>query len=423
MRTLYCLCNYQFYNILFMNYKYLILVFLLFILYSCTNKDSLSIYKAEPVSLEFVKQGESYFAKGYSAFSSEGHFTWGASVTKADDGKYYMIFSAPEAGKYPFNNAWVLGSKLGLAVSDNPDGGFKELGYFYNKDGFRPDRSSWDAQSVVNPHVRKFGDTYYLYYAGSSDPGNDNVKSPTDTLDIRSRIQQCQQIGVLTFKSFKGLLKGEFTASSSPLLPPRTRVKPDNVVNPSAEGVEPKPDNLITVNPSVVYRPYDKKYLLYFKGNIYDPGWRGVHGVAISDSPSGPFTALDQPVFEVPSPDGEKLSAEDPYVWYNRRDKRFYAIFKDFTGRFTKSVPCLALMYSEDGIDWKLPENSLFMKKELILSSGDTIKVDRLERPQLLLDENDDPQVLYAACSLENVNPKKDGSSFNVQIRLKKENP
>ena len=61
------------------------------------------------------------------------------------------------------------------------------------------------------------------------------------------------------------------------------------------------------------------------------------------------------------------------------------------------------------------------MKKELVLSSGDTIKVDRLERPQLLLDEKDDPFVLYAACSVAELNKKTDGSSFNVQIRLKKQ--
>ncbi|MEG1545025.1 MAG: hypothetical protein RR382_10965, partial [Tannerellaceae bacterium] len=182
-----------------------------------------------------------------------------------------------------------------------------------------------------------------------------------------------------------------------------------------------KPDNLIVVNPSVVYRPSDKKYLLYFKGNIYDPGWRGVHGVAVGDSPTGPFVALDIPVFDLTVTDGKKLSAEDPYVWYNRKDQLFYAVFKDFTGHFTQAGPCLAIMYSHDGVDWKLPKKSLFMKKELLLTSGDTLQVHRLERPQLFLDEQDDPIVLYSACSIDDVNPKKDGSSFNVQISIKKQ--
>jgi len=60
------------------------------------------------------------------------------------------------------------------------------------------------------------------------------------------------------------------------------------------------------------------------------------------------------------------------------------------------------------------------MKKELILKDGTQIKVNRLERPQLLLDENDDPIVLFAACSIDNAYPKQDGGTFNVQIPLKK---
>ena len=197
-------------------------------------------------------------------------------------------------------------------------------------------------------------------------------------------------------------------------------MKPENVVAPSPSGTVPLPDNLIVVNPAVVFRPSDQKYLLYFKGNLYDPHWREVHGVAISDFPDGPFKALDEPVFHLEEVEG-KLSAEDPYVWYHRKDKRFHAIFKDFNGIFTKGDPCLAIMYSEDGIKWKLPQQSVFMKKELILENGDTIKVDRLERPQLLLDEEDNPIVLYAACSIDNLNPKIDGGSFNIQVRIKSE--
>lgn len=383
-----------------------------------THKPVEYVYEAQPVDLNLTQTENGYDVKGSSALQVPEHFIWGASVTKADDGKYYMIFSAPEGGVHPFNNAWVFGSKMGVAVSSRADGDFKHLGFFYNKDGFAYDTSSWDSQTASNPHVRKFGDTYYLYYAASTDPGNSQVYSKTDTLPRRDRIQQCQRIGVITFKSFQDLLDGKFVRSDKPLLAPRTRVKPDNVVAPSPEGTVPLPDNLIVVNPSVVFRPSDGKYLLYFKGNLYDPHWRGVHGVAISDRPDGPFKALDRPVFHLDGVEG-KQSAEDPYVWYHRGDKRFYAIFKDFKGHFTKGKPSLAIMYSDNGIDWALPRQSMFMEKELILNNGDTVKVDRLERPQLLLDEEDNPIVLYAACAIDDVNPKVDGGSFNVQISIK----
>ncbi|WP_303186779.1 glycoside hydrolase family protein [Phocaeicola coprocola] len=376
------------------------------------------VFEAQPIDLKIDSVADGYRVEGLSVFQLPGHFVWGASVTEAEDGKYYMIYSAPETGVYPFNKAWVFGSKMGLAVSDRPDGGFLQLGFFMNQDGFTEDKSAWDAQTTSNPHVRKFGDRYYLYYAASVDPGNEHIRAKADTLPRRDRIQQSQQIGVISFKSFPDLLEGKFTHSDKPLLSPRTRVKSDNVVNPSPEGIEPKPDNLIVVNPSVVYRPTDGKYLLYFKGNIYDPHWRGVHGVALSDSPTGPFTALDEPVFHIEGA-SEKLSAEDPFVWYHQNDQCFYAVFKDFNGQFTKGKPCLAIMSSQDGIHWNLPEHSMFMKKELILPNGASVEVKRLERPQLLLDEEGNPEVLYAACAIDDVNPRIDGGSFNVQIKIR----
>lgn len=379
------------------------------------------VYQVHPVEMQVSGPESLRMGTGRSTFHLDGHFVWGGSAIRAvEDGRYYLIYSAPETGKYRFGDAWVLGSKMGLAVSERPDGGFRHLGFFYNVDGFRPDGSSWDSQTCSNPHLHRFGDKYYLYYCGSVDPGNAKVRSATDTLARRDRIQQNQKIGVLIFDTFEKLLAGDFERSDVPLLAPRTRVKEDNIVDPSPEGTVALPDNIITVNPSVVRRPSDGKYLLYFKGNIYDPYWRGIHGVALSDSPAGPFVPLDRPVFTLPG-DDSKHSAEDPYVWYSAADGCFYAVFKDFTGHFTKSGPCLAIMRSDDGIEWVLPKHSLFMKKELILASGETLAVKRLERPQLLVDENGVPQVLYAACAIDDVNPRTDGGSFNVQIALTRE--
>lgn len=355
---------------------------------------------------------------GTSCFSLENHFVWCGSVCSGDDQKYYLFYSAMESGcnSPVFNQAWVLGSKLGVAVSDTPYGNFKDLGFFYNIDGYTADSSSWDAQTSSNTHIQKFDGKYYLYYCGSSDPGE--FATGAKGLTKRDRVQQNQKIGVLCFNSIAELLEGKYTKNEHPLLSPRTRVKPNTIVNPSSEGTVAMPDNIIVVNPSVVYRPCDSTYLLYFKGNIYDPYWRGLHGVATSKSPTGPFIALDEVVFDLKILTNEKLSAEDPYVWYHRKDKCFYAVFKDFTGHFTKSEPCLAIMQSQDGINWTLPENSLFAKKELSLLNGDVIAVNRLERPQLFFDENDNPIVLYAACAIEDINKKNDGSSFNVHIPI-----
>ena len=94
------------------------------------------------------------------------------------------------------------------------------------------------------------------------------------------------------------------------------------------------------------------------------------------------------------------------------------AVVKDFSGRITGHKKTLALLSSSDGIVWSLPKTPLFMERKLLLKDGSVIGVDRLERPQLLLNDEGIPQYLYAASSLHNVNAKNDGSSFNVQIPL-----
>jgi len=259
---------------------------------------------------------------------------------------------------------------------------------------------------------------YYVYYTGSKDPGFQPVGSKGEHINTRNRVQQCQKIGVIEFSSFADLLAGNFTRSESPILSPRTRVKPDNIVDPSPEGTAAKSDNIVVVNPAVVKQPSDGKFLLYFKGNIYDPHWKGIHGVAFSDSPAGPFYAADQIVFDIKLEDGKIASSEDPFVWYHHTHGKSYTVIKDFSGRITGAEPGLAILESRDGITWTKPDDPFFMGKEVILNNGDTIGVRRLERPQLLINEEGQPTVLYCACSIVDINPRKDGSSFNVQIPL-----
>ncbi len=358
---------------------------------------------------------------GPSVLNDSNRFVWGASVIKGNDGKYHMLFNTWECGDSipEFSNSWVLYSKIGYATSDYPDRNFKFRKIVMRGRTYEGNPSAWDAQMVTNPHIKRFDDKYYLYYVGSVDPGVQPAGSMGENVNKRNRVQQSQKIGVIEFSNFNQLLSGEFVRPDKPLLSPRTRVKDSNIVSPSPKGTETKPDNIIVVNPSVVKRPSDGKYLLYFKGNLYDPHWKGVHGVAIANSPMGPFTATDEFVFDIKLDDGKLASAEDPYVWFQQSHECFYAVVKDFTGKITGGEPGLALLESTDGISWEKSENSYFMKKEVNLLSGETVKVTRLERPQILLDENSVPSVLYCACSIININPTKDGESFNVHIPLK----
>jgi len=56
-----------------------------------------------------------------------------------------------------------------------------------------------------------------------------------------------------------------------------------------------------------------------------------------------------------------------------------------------------------------------------LLGDGTIVPVAHLERPQLHLSADGDPEVLYAACSIRPCHAKTDGSTFNVQISLGRE--
>ena len=203
-----------------------------------TSRHTEYIFEAEPVDLQ-VKQIEGgYEVEGTSALQVPGHFTWGGSVSKAEDGKYYMIYSAPETGVHPFNNAWVFGSKLGLAVSERPDGGFRQLGFFYNQDGFAADTLLVGCPKHFKSACAQVWQQILPVLCGNSRSGNDNAfrnrHSPK-----RDRVQQNQKIGVIVFEPLD-LLKGKFTHWTSRCLS-RARGEADNVLAPSPQGTEPKP--------------------------------------------------------------------------------------------------------------------------------------------------------------------------------------
>ncbi|UZD24392.1 glycoside hydrolase family protein [Algoriphagus halophytocola] len=370
-----------------------------------------------PVDAKLQQAGESSLLDGPSVLNLQDYFVWGGSVVQGKDGKYHMLFALWESGpdQEAFTNSWVLESKIAYAVSDFPDRDFSFQKIILKGARYDGNEDAWDAQGVHNPHVKEFEGSYYLYYIGGRDPG----EKVAPDVDKRNLVQQSQQMGVIKFDSFEDLVNGDFERSEQPILSPRTRVKSSNVVNPSPPGTEAKPDNLIVVNPSVDYNPHTKEYMLFFKGNLYDPVWKGVHGVATGPTPMGPFTTKDEFIFDIRMPDGKLASAEDPYVWFSSKYDCFFAVVKDFTGTVARSEKkVLALLQSKDGIKWETTSHPLFMKREVTLKSGETIRLDRLERPQLLLSEEGIPLYLYCAAAVDPVNQKNDGSSFNLQIPL-----
>lgn len=388
---------------------------------SCSIKQKPILqFSLAPIQIDSFRDSTEQIPLSESVLSDSSHFVWGGSVVQGEDGRFHMFYAIFDAGPdLPhFSDSWLLSSKIAYAVSDYPDRGFKFQKIVLRGAAAEGNPEAWDAQGVHNPHIKKFEGKYYLYYIGSRDPGVRPEGDPGAGLSARNRIQQVQAVSVIAVSQLEDLIMGNFTRPAEPLLRARTRVKSPPVIDPSPDGTQALPDNLIVVNPSVVYRPSDRKYLLYFKGNLYDPNWRGVHGVAVGEHPEGPFVALDEPVFVMKTEEDKLASAEDPYVWYHPGSSLFYAVFKDFQGHFTGEHPGLAVMISTDGLNWEMHPQRQFASKELALKNGGALKVSNLERPQFLINDKGEPVAMYAACSIGPCGPKKDGSTFNVQFRV-----
>jgi predicted GH43/DUF377 family glycosyl hydrolase len=233
--------------------------------------------------------------------------------------------------------------------------------------------------------VLKFGAKYYLYYMG-----NTGDRKKTNGLNWTHRNNQ--RIGVAVADHPNGPWK----RSDTPLIAPTPGFH----------------DALCLANPSVTERP-DGGYLMVYKA-VADKGkppFGGpvVHVVATSDSPTGPFKKHPDPVFTKP---GDTFAAEDPFIW--RGEDRYWAIVKDFKGGFTGQGTSLALFDSSDGIKWKPAAHPLVSTLNLRWADGNTMKLSKLERPQIFL-ENGVPAVLFCAAA-----PAGDlNASFNVQIPLK----
>ena len=245
-------------------------------------------------------------------------------------------------------------------------------------------------------------------------------------------------------------------------------------------------DGACTHNPQIIR--IGGKYCLYYMGNCGDPvsGERKDYwthrnhqriGLAVADSPAGPWRRLDRPVVDV-SPESDAPDAlvvnnptvcarpeggvlmvykavaakgklpfggpvvhlvataerpEGPFVKVRTpiftRDgvlfaaedpfiwhdgQRYRAIFKDMGGLFTKKGCSLAHFESKDGFDWQPAKHPFVTTTTILWTDGQPRRLNALERPQLLFDAKGIPIVLYCAGAYD----KTRVPSFNVAIPL-----
>ena len=246
-------------------------------------------------------------------------------------------------------------------------------------------------------------------------------------------------------------------------------------------------DGACTHNPTILR--FGRKLYLYYMGNTGDRAptsdlnWQHRSnqriGVAVADSPGGPWTRRDTPLIDVSAdpaaPDAVMVSnpsvcarpgggylmiykavakvapppAYGPVVHlvassgrpdgpFTKRlapifthagehfpaedpyvwhdGRRYLAIVKDFKGVFTGRGRSLALFESADGFDWRQARHPLVGTTEIARTDGTRLKLNALERPQLWRDARGEPAVLFCAGAYSSDRTR----SFNVAIPLRR---
>lgn len=345
-------------------------------------------------------------------FIANDYYTWCGSVIQGEDHNYYMFYSRwPHGPRIAdddslnriFNGfrGWMKYSEIAIAVSSNPTGPFHHVKTIL-KGEFNKDQ--WDKYTYHNPQINYFDRRYYLYFISNS--FNDNMHF-TKTLNQEQlhwyKYNCTQRIGVASANSIKDFIDGNF------------HKKPEHIMMPdSVRTFE------VTTNPSVTKGPDNRFYMMY-KSRKADLGHM-TFWMAVAPTPEGPFVHFSE-VFT-----SADMACEDPYLWYDKKRQRFYAIAKYFspTGKMVSEFGALALLTSKDGKNWSAAQHPLVSLRKLDVKNGDEIKLAHLERPSLLIDKKGNIKALYAAASVKDpyknqtniIDPLE--NTFNVQIPISK---
>ncbi|GCE09405.1 glycoside hydrolase family protein [Dictyobacter aurantiacus] len=169
-------------------------------------------------------------------------------------------------------------------------------------------------------------------------------------------------------------------------------------------------DALVTSNPSCCETP-DGAILMMYKGVGLGPLPKGGDVVAGIATAKHPLG----PFYKQPEPaiahPMESWAVEDPFIWY--QSGTYYCLIKDFHGYFTHDQRgSVALLQSSDGINWQPAQPALAFRREIRWQDGQSQSVERIERPQIWF-EDGMPRVLICA-----VREAADSQPYSLRIPL-----
>ena len=312
----------------------------------------------------------------HGGFHMDGYWIWCGSAIKGEDGNYHL-FASRWSKEQPMHPGWLFGSEIVRAVSSCPEGPYEFEEVVLSNRGHQ----YWDGMAVHNPYITKWGDSYLLYYIGTTwpfpKPAGDDIVAIND---IRTDVARAnKRIGL----AWSNSIRGPWHRLNEPILKPR----PDYF------------DNLYVSNPSPCFGADGSVNLLYkcvgVRSNPDVPGGH-IHGsmqfgLACASRWNGLYApVLDRPIF----PDGYAM--EDPFLW--RDQTGFHMIAKDMTGRLCGEKYGGVYAHSENCINWSVEEGKLAYSRRVLFDDGIIRTLGNLDRPFILF-EHGKPRCMFFAAS------------------------
>ena len=302
-------------------------------------------------------------------FKLDDYWVWCGSAIRGEDGRYHL-FASRWPTTYPMHPGWTFASEIVRASADTPEGpyAFEEVVLKQR------DSTYFDGKVTHNPTIHKSGDTYLLFYTGTTYEGEISPEQmAAGGTALYEEVWNRKRVGLATSKS----VFGPWKRSDQPVLLPR----PGHW------------DEMITSNPAPCVAPDGSIYLVY--KSCRDKGVRQgpFHlGLAKAKDFNSKFERLvDGPLFDFGDP---SKFVEDPYLWH--ADGQFHIIMKDMTGAICGESHAGIYLSSEDCIHWDLSKARKAYSRNVLWDDGQRKVMGSFERPQLLIQDGV-PTHLFAA--------------------------
>ncbi|MDT8391419.1 MAG: glycoside hydrolase family protein [Lentisphaeria bacterium] len=288
-----------------------------------------------------------------NGYQDENFWVWGSTVVKADDGLYHMYVSR-WSRELPFHPGWMTDCEIAHCTAEKVTGPYTFSDVALGKRGAQ----YWDGQSTHNPKVVRHGDTYLLFYMGSTHPFESFFDAERQDTGSKHCIvgRANKRVGVAVADS----PYGPWIRQDEPILPTR----PGTFYS------------FLTSNPSAVVHA-DGSVLLMFKARAHEGDTHGEMTIGIAKAPHylGPYTVVNEKPLFGP---GNVGVIEDPSMWLDNQG--YHMLAKDMSGAISGEKHAGILCHSDNGIDWEVDASPKAYSKEIVWEDGETGFFGQMER-------------------------------------------